>query len=663
MSSMSVGVYFCNCGSSDEGQISSKIKPDGTVTRVGALAGVSYVSVVDFACSKRARSRWSPHLTEWAPDRVVIAACSPRQHEATFRSVLGRAGINPYLMQMVNIREQVAWVTEDPEAAVDKAVAQISAGVARVQHQEPLAARELAMSTDVLVIGGGPAGLKATLTLAEAGHRVTLVEKGPILGGLPVRYEEIFPAHGVCPVPAGAYPRRGSPRRPRGSHRHPPQLRGDRPQRFDRKLRRADPTGSPICLAHRLRRLRSLHRDLPGLGPEPARTGPDRAQGDRFRALRRPAECPVLDPTACLRFTAGDVCSLCQESCPVEGSMIYDDAETLVDRKVGAIIVAVGGGLYDLGKVSNLMYGGHPDVLSSWDVERMLAANGPTGGQLLTHGGKPPEVVAVVHCAGSLEPDHVPYCSGICCQSAFKYVHQIEQAKPDTNFVCFYKTIVTPGKEAFGAYQRAAADPNVSWVQYGRLADLDIDVAEEGPLVVTCRRNDGEEELTRVDLVILMAPLVPAASTPGLAQVLDVGVDSFGFLEELNARSDATRSNVRGIYIAGTCQSPMDIQASMTQGAAVSGNALSALVAGRKLVVDPMTAFVDAERCSGCRTCVPVCPYKAIDFDVDLKVAAVNSALCAGCGTCVAACPADAMQGRHFTSAAIVAEIEAVMTS
>jgi len=257
----------------------------------------------------------------------------------------------------------------------------------------------------------------------------------------------------------------------------------------------------------------------------------------------------------------------------------------------------------------------------------------------------------------------VPYCSGICCQSAFKYVHQIEQANPDTHFVCFYKTIVTPGKEARGAYQRAAANAHVSWVQYERLADLEVRVDDQGPLVVTRCSKNGDVEETRVDLVILMAPLVPAASTGRLAQALDIGVDSFGFLEELNARTDATRSNVRGIYIAGTCQAPMDIQGAMTQGAAASGNALSALVAGRKLVIDPVTAFVDTKRCSGCRTCVPVCPYKAIDFDAEAHVATVNGALCAGCGTCVAACPAGAMQGRHFTADAIVAEIEAVLTS
>ena len=190
---MKLGVYFCNCGGPGDGQVSSKVDVPEAVRRLRALPGVAYVDVVDFACSEGGQERIANDLGERRPDRVVVAACSPRQHEGTFRTVLGRAGINPYLMELVNIREQVAWVTDDPAAALDKSVAQIRAGLARAEHHEALEAAELDVCPDLVVVGGGPAGLKAALTAAQGGRRVTLVEKGPILGGLPVRFEEIFP--------------------------------------------------------------------------------------------------------------------------------------------------------------------------------------------------------------------------------------------------------------------------------------------------------------------------------------------------------------------------------------------------------------------------------------------------------------------------------------
>jgi heterodisulfide reductase subunit A len=658
---MKVGVYFCNCGTADSGQVSSKMDARKAVARIGAIPEVAYVDVVDFACSDATQDQIVAHLAEQRPERVVIAACSPRQHEETFRSVLARAGMNPYLMQLVNIREQVAWVTEDPEAALEKAVAQIGAGVARVQHQEPLEATELDVCSDLLVIGGGPAGLKAALTAAEAGRRVTLVEKGPILGGLPVRFEEIFPAM-EC-APCLLEPVLGDILHGRTADlievllsSEVVSLKGSLGN-FEARVRRSpryvsvnDCVGCGECI-----------EACPVSVPNPLALGRTERKAIDFELFGGLPSVPVLDVGACHRFTQGSACSLCLDSCPVEGAVLYEETETFVDRKIGAVVLAVGASLYDLSKMPNLGYGQHPDVLSSWEVERMLAANGPSGGQLVCSDGRAPATVAIIHCVGSLEPDYVPYCSGICCQSAFKYVHQIEQAQPETKFVELYKTIVAPGKDAFPIYQSAAANPNVRWVQYNRVADLDVRAGAEQSLMVTHRGDTSLAEELPVDLVVLMAPVVPAEGTRRLAEVLEIGLGPLGFFEELNARSDATRSNVRGIYIAGTCQGPMDIQGAMTQGAAASGNALAAVVDGRKLVTEAVTAFVDELRCSGCRTCIPVCPYKAIDFDSDSKVAVVNRALCAGCGTCVAACPAGAMQGHHFTQAAIIAEIEAVL--
>ncbi len=658
---LTVGVYFCNCGCGEDGQISSKIDAHETTRRVAEIPGVAYADIVDFSCSDGGQEQIVADLIERRPDRVVIAACTPRQHEATFRDVLTRAGMNPYLMQLINIREQVAWVTDEPDKALDKAVALISAGVARVQCQEPLESTSLDVCTDALVIGGGPAGLKAALTLAEAGRRVTLVDKASILGGLPVRFEEIFPNMECAPCllePILNEVLHGPHSELIDIHlmSEVVGLKGSFGN-FEVRIRRAprhvsvmNCVGCGACI-----------EACPVSVPDPLALGRLPRKAIDFELFGGLPSVPVLDFSACRRGSPGEECSLCRESCPVDDTILYDDTETFVERTVGAVIVAVGASVYDLGKAPDLGYGHHPDILSSWDIERMLSQNGPTGGALEKSDGQTPAVVALVLCAASLEPDHVPYCSGICCQSAFKYMHQVRNAHPDTSFVCFYKTIVASGKEGFANYAHATANPNVRWIQYRGLTDLEVRVGADQALAIAHQDSEGHEQTTPVDLVMLMSPVVPAERTAPLAGVLEIGVDPSGFLQELNPRSDATCSNVRGIYIAGACQAPMDIQQSMTQGAAASGHVLAALVQGRKLIIDPMTAFVDQTRCSGCYTCIPVCPYKAIDFDAERSVAIVNGALCAGCGTCVAACPTAAMQGRHFTGDALIAEIEAVM--
>lgn len=586
----------------------------------------------------------------------------PGSIEDTFRQVLIAAGLNPYLMHLVNIREQVAWVTEDPGEAVRRAVDQLRAGIARVRHQQPLDLAELEICPDVLVIGAGPAGLKATLTLAAAGRRVTLVEQGPILGGLPVRFEEIFPTMECAPCllePIMGDILHGALPGPIDQHLTSTvtAIRGFLGN-FDvtittapRHVSVTDCVGCGMCV-----------EECPVEVANPLNLNRTRRKAVDFELFGGLPSVPVLDEAACTRFSAASSCARCRDICPVPGAIAFGAVEQVTQCRVGAIVVAVGAEIYDLSQVEGLGYGTHPDIVSSWDVERLLAANGPTGGELRTADGRRPGTVAIIHCAGSLDGDHVPYCSAICCQAAFKYAHLVETKAPDTRFVSYVRNIVVPGKEAFRLDQQAAANPLATRCRYESPGEVRVRVSRNGLLAVARTRSDGAPpEVTAVDMVILLAPIVPAAGLRDLAHTLDVGLDATGFLAELNPRADATRSPVRGIYLAGSCQAPMDIQAAMTQGSAVAGNALSDLVVGRKLQVDPVVAKVDDSRCSGCRTCVPVCPYHAIEIETQTGHASVNAVLCAGCGTCVAACPAGAIEGNHFTDGAIYAEIEAVL--
>jgi heterodisulfide reductase subunit A2 len=418
--------------------------------------------------------------------------------------------------------------------------------------------------------------------------------------------------------------------------------------------------------------------------PNPLNLGRSTRKAIDFELFGGLPSAPVLDETACPRYAgtsvdpeadfatagsggaadvaaAGADCTACRDSCPVDDTVLFDEAAQVTEQKVGAIVVAVGADRYDLGKVPNLGYGRHPDVLSRLDLERVLSANGPTGGELTTADGRAPERIAIVHCAGSLDERHVPYCSAICCQNAFKYAHLIATKLPEARVTSFYRAIVAPGKEAFTAYQHLLHNPNASLLRYDHPEE--IEVATGGGTLAVVRRDASGEQRHEVDLVVLLEPVVASATARELARILDVAVDPTGFLASHNARSDATRATVRGVYVDGGCQAPMDIASAMTQGAAAAGHVLSVLGEGRRLVVDPATAEVDVGRCSGCRTCVRVCPYRAIDFDAERRTASVNSALCSGCGTCVAACPSGAIAGHHFTDDAIFAEIGAVLTS
>ncbi|MCX6629950.1 MAG: 4Fe-4S binding protein [Candidatus Solibacter sp.] len=267
--------------------------------------------------------------------------------------------------------------------------------------------------------------------------------------------------------------------------------------------------------------------------------------------------------------------------------------------------------------------------------------------------------MAIVHCAGSLDQEHRPYCSGICCDYAFKFNHLIEKKLPGTRVLHLYKELVMPGKEEFALYQHARHNPNAAFVRY---APGGVRVTgSEGKAAVEYEDSAGNRGCVTVDMVVLCPAVTGAEDGGDLSRTLGTPRDRFGFFEELHGRMDSAQSRIKGIYLAGACQAPMDIQRAVSQGMSAAGYALSGLADGRKLEIEPITATVDETRCSGCRTCGSVCPYQAISYPPEGREAWVNALLCHGCGTCAAACPSGAIRGNHFTNEQILAEIEAVL--
>ena len=651
---MRTGVYFCNCGTNIAELIDAEKVREGLGT---AGDGAAYFKTCRFLCSEEGKGFLEQDLRDEKPDRIVIAACSPRDHEATFMRVMEQAGMNPYLMQMVNIREQIAWVTPDPEKAVKKAALAIKAALWRVALHEVLEKEEMEVSATVLVIGAGPSGLKAALTLAEAGRKVILVEKTPVIGGLPVLYEELFPDMecGPCMLE----PLMGE------------ILHGDHAENIE-LITLAELSEVAGYFGNFLVKIRQRPRYVetgtcigcgecieacPAAGLNPFNGGMDQKKAIAFAFPGALPNVPYLDTELCTRFFAGSDCTLCSAVCPAgEGVIVYHDRETLVERQVGAIVIATGSSLYDCAPLENLGYGRFPEVKTAHEFERMLASNGPSGGEILASSGEAPGSVVFIHCVGSLDDEHKPYCSGVCCQYAFKFNHLLESRLPGLKLHHLYREIVAPGKEAFSLYRAARDNPNTTFVRYDRLADIEVS-GEPGHRQVRVAAGTAID----ADLIVLCPAVVPGADAEALGAMLDVSLDRFGFFEELHGRMDSARSKLRGVYLAGACQGPADIRRATSQGMAASGCILSELVEGRKLRLDPLFATVDPAKCSGCRVCMKLCPYKAVGFDSENGVARVNAVLCHGCGTCVAACPAGAVKGNHFTGEMILAEIEGAL--
>lgn len=649
---MRVGVYFCRCG----GVVSERVDGDEVARQLSPLAEVAYVRPVELACADEGRAEIADDLRRERPDRVVVLACSPREHERTFREVLSAGGMNPYLVQLVNVREQCGWVTPDRAEASAKAAAMARGAVARVRHHQPLEVERIDVNPDVLVIGGGPAGLKAALAVAEAGRQAVLVEQDAILGGLPMRYEELYPRMecGPCvlePVLAEV-------------------LHGPHHDRLEVLLQSEveEVKGSFGNFIARIRqRPRFVQLDAcigcaecippcPVSYPSEVQCGLSERKAMDFVFFGGLPSAPYLDPERCLRTTAGSPCSACLDACTVPGAIDLADAGRVVERTAGAVVLAVGGALYDASQLPALGLGRVPGVVTSLAMERMLSSSGPSGGQPRLPDGRPPASVGIVHCVGSLDERHRDYCSGICCMVAFKLNRLVAQKLPGVPVTHYYKTLSLAGKEEAALWRTATADPGTRCVLFQDLGDLRVEAAPSGRPAVQHAGVAREH-----DLLVLMPALVPGHGVAGLARILGLATDRHGYLEELHDKVDVPRSKLRGVYLAGACHAPMDLAQAMTQGMAAAGAALSALVPGRQLELEAVRARVDDQACTACYTCVPVCPYHAIDGAGGAR-AVVAPALCTGCGTCVAACPSGAMHGLHFEDRQIYAEIEGLLS-
>ena len=362
----------------------------------------------------------------------------------------------------------------------------------------------------------------------------------------------------------------------------------------------------------------------------------------------------VIDDQACL-FLSRDKCTKsCLEACPTQ-AIDFEQQEKTVDLDVGAIVVATGFDLFNPRRLSAFGFGRSPNIIDGMQFERLSSATGPTQGEILTHEGKRPERVAIIHCVGSRDENANRYCSRVCCMYSLKHAHLVRD-KTDADVFEFYMDIRAFGKEYEEFYERVQEEG----VYFVRGRGAEVVVQEDGGLIVQAENtNLGIPVRINVDLVILATAMEPAYGSEQLASVLGISRGASGFFQESHPKLRPIQTNTEGIFLAGACQFPKDVPDTVAHANASAAEVLALLSRG-EVIISPVIAFVDEEMCSGCMTCVSLCPYSAISMvERDgVSVATVNDALCKGCGTCAAACPAKAITARHFDDRQILAEVE-----
>ncbi len=650
-----VGIYVCHCGSNIAGIID--------VEAVAKWAGAHLHDVVvakdyKFMCSSLGQAMVEEDIRNENLTRVVVAACSPHLHERTFRRACQNAGLNPYLFQMVNLREHCSWVHTDRAAATEKAKGLVSAATERVKLQKPLEPMFVDVNSATLVVGGGIAGLQAAIELADAGYPVYLVEREPSIGGHMAQFDKTFPtldcsACILTPKMSDA-----------GQHENITLLTyseleevsgsvGNFKVKIRKKARYVDYdkcTACGICQEKCPRKVID-HGFEAGLGYRKAIYTPFPQAVPRI---------PVIDTENCTYFTRGK-CQVCSKVCPTD-AVDYEQQDEMIEVNVGNIVIATGWKPFDCERIPQYGYGRLANVYTSMEFERLCNAAGPTNGKIVMRDGKTePKSVAIVHCVGSRDEKFNPYCSGVCCMAALKFGHLVLE-KTDAKVHSFYIDMRTPMKDYEEFYQRLLEE-GMTFVR-GKVAEV-TDAArqpdEQGKLIVQFEDTLlGKHKRLPVDMVILMGAIEPQTDAKDLGLRCGISCSMAGWYTERHPKLDPVATMTDGVFVAGTCQGPKDIPASVAQGAAAAAR-IQAMITKGRVMIEPIVASIDEEACSGCRICNNLCPYNAIEYDEENAVSRIITALCKGCGTCVAACPANAITGAHFSNEQVFAEIEGVL--
>lgn len=655
-----IGVFVCHCGEN----IGATVDCAAVARAAAAIPGVEVGVDYKYMCSDPGQTLIKDAIREKGLTSVVVAACSPRMHEPTFRRACSEAGLNPYMCEMANLREHCSWVHEKNEATTEKAISLVRMLVEKTRLNKPLDTIKVPVSKKALVIGGGIAGIQAALDIANSGHKVILVERQPSIGGHMSQLSETFPTLDCsqCILTPRMVDVAQNPNITLHTYAELDRLEGFIGN-FKATIRlKAKSVDHKACTGCGLCTTKCPSKKIPsefndGLGMRTAIYSPfPQAVPNK----------PVIDRDNCRYYQTGK-CQVCQKVCPV-GAVEFDREDELITEDIGAVVVATGFDVLKPDFFPEYGYGKYKDVITGLQFERLASASGPTLGEIRRPSdGQVPQKVVFVACAGSRDPAKgLPYCSKICCMYTAKHAMLYQHKVHGGESYVFYMDIRAAGKNYDEFTRRAIEEDGAKYVR-GRVARI---YERDGKLIV-CGVDTllgGRPVEIEADMVVLASAGVASTGAEELAQKMHISYDAYKFFAEAHPKLKPVETNTAGIYLCGACQAPKDIPETVSAASGAAAKVIG-LFSNSELTRDPAIAAVNATSCVGCFMCETVCPYQAITHqdiknragEVVRRVASVNPGLCQGCGTCVAFCRSKSIDIQGFTNEQMFAQVQAAL--
>lgn len=661
-----IGVFICHCGEN----IGATVDCAKVAEAAGHMEGVAFATDYKYMCSDPGQSLIKNSIKEHGLDGVVIGACSPRMHEPTFRRACAEAGLNPYLCEIANLREHCSWVHPKCEETTQKAIEIVHGLVEKVRRNTPLTPIHVPIMKKALVIGGGIAGIQASLDIANSGHKVILIEKEPSIGGHMSQLSETFPTLDCsqCILTPRMVEVAQHPNITLYTYAELESLSGFIGN-FEAKIRlKAKSIDESVCTGCGLCTTKCPQKKIPsefneGLGKRTAIYVPfPQAVPNK----------PVIDKEHCMHYRTGK-CGVCEKVCPTH-AIRFGQEDRIITEQVGAVVVTTGFNVLGTDFFPEYGYGRYADVITGLQFERLASASGPTLGEIRRPSdGTVPKKIVFIACCGSRDPAKgIPYCSKICCMYTAKHAMLYQHKVHDGESYVFYMDIRAGGKNYEEFVRRAIDEDHVNYVR-GRVARV---YEKDGKLIVK-----GVDTLLgatpveiEADMVVLATAGVSNKGAEELAQKLHISYDPYKFFAEAHPKLRPVETNTAGIFLAGACQAPKDIPETVATASGAAAK-VAALFSQPDLVREPLIAVVNRcappvfSTCVGCFMCQTACPYQAIEREeikdrkgnVIKVVAKVNPGLCQGCGTCVAFCRSKSIDLQGFSNQQMFAEVEALL--